>query len=253
MLWYKAWLETRWRFLIGLAVLLVFACGAVFEYPSIARLNASVSAIDAPGSLGRIIKEAAETQRTYRGFIWFQWYRQNLVQMWTILAVLLGSGGLLASSSGSALFALSMPASRTRVVRVRAATALMELLVLALIPSLLIPLLSPVVGQHYGLGDTAVHSVSLFLTGSVFFSLAFLLSAVFDDFWRPMLITCAVALSQTLAGALVGLPFSGMLRVMSAESYFRAGHVPWVGLALALIAGLLMLYAAVAIVERRDF
>jgi ABC-2 type transport system permease protein len=253
MLWYKAWLETRWRFLIGLAVLTVFACGAVFDYPVFMRLNASVSAIDASGHLGRLIREAVETQRTYRGFIWFQWYRQNLVQMWTILAVLLGSGGLMATSSGDALFALSMPVSRARLAGVRAATALMELLVLALIPSLLIPLLSPAVGEHYGLGDTAVHSVSLFLGGSLFFSLAFLLSAVFDDFWRPMLIACAVALSQTLIGALIGLPFSEMLRVMSAESYFRTGQVPWVGLGLAVTAGLLMLYAAAAIVERRDF
>jgi len=129
----------------------------------------------------------------------------------------------------------------------------MELFVLALIPSLLIPLLSPAVGQHYALADAAVHSVTLFLAGSVFFSLAFLLSAVFDDFWRPMLITCAVALSQTLVGVLVGLPFSGLLRVMSAESYFRTGQVPWVGLGVALTAGLLMLYAAVVVVERRDF
>jgi len=253
MLWYKAWLETRWRFLIGFVVLLVLACGAVFDYPAVVRLNASVAAIDAPGNLGRIIREAAETQRTYRGFIWFQWYRQNLVQTWTILAVLLGSGGLLAASSGATLFTLSMPASRTRVAGVRAATALMELFVLALIPSLLIPLLSPAVGQHYALADAAVHSVTLFLAGSVFFSLAFLLSAVFDDFWRPMLITCAVALSQTLVGVLVGLPFSGLLRVMSAESYFRTGQVPWVGLGVALTAGLLMLYAAVVVVERRDF
>ena len=253
MLWYKAWLETRWRFLIGLAVLMGFACGAVFDYPVFVRLNASVSAIDASGHFGRLIREAVETQRTYRGFIWFQWYRQNLVQMWTILAVLLGSGGLMAASSGGALFALSMPVSRARLAGIRAATALLELLVLALIPSLLIPLLSPAVGEHYGLGDTAVHSVSLFLAGSMFFSLAFLLSAVFDDFWRPMLIACAVALSQTLIGALAGLPFSEMLRVMSAESYFRTGQVAWVGLGLAVTAGLLMLYAAVAIIERRDF
>jgi ABC-type phosphate/phosphonate transport system permease subunit len=87
----------------------------------------------------------------------------------------------------------------------------------------------------------------------VFYSLAFLLSAVFDDFWRPMLITCAVALSQTLVGALVGLPFSGVLRVMSAESYFRTGQIPWAGLGVAVTAGLVMLSAAVAIVERRDF
>jgi ABC transporter len=131
--------------------------------------------------------------------------------------------------------------------------ALTELLALAVIPSLLIPLLSPAVGEHYGLGETAVHSLSLFLGGSLFFSLAFLLSAVFDDFWRPMLITCAIALSQTLVGALAGLPFSEMLRVMSAESYFRMKQVPWLGLGLAVTTGLLMLSAAVAIVERRDF
>ena len=175
------------------------------------------------------------------------------MQTWTILAVLLGSGGLMGASSGSALFALSMPVSRTRLAGVRAATALIELLALAVIPSLLIPLLSPAVGEHYGLGETAVHSMSLFLGGSLFFSLAFLLSAVFDDFWRPMLITCAIALSQTLVGALAGLPFSEMLRLMSAESYFQAGQIPWVGLGLAVTTGLLMLYAGVAIVERRDF
>jgi len=167
--------------------------------------------------------------------------------------VLLGSGGLMGASSGSALFALSMPVSRTRLAGVRAATALMELLALAVIPSLLIPLLSPAVGEHYELSETAVHSLSLFLGGSLFFSLAFLLSAVFDDFWRPMLITCAIALSQTLVGALAGLPFSEMLRVMSAESYFRAGQIPWVGLGLAVTTGFLMLYAGIAIVERRDF
>ena len=68
-----------------------------------------------------------------------------------------------------------------------------------------------------------------------------------------MLITCAIALSQTLVGALAGLPFSEMLGVMSAESCFRAGQTPWVGLGLAVTTGLLMLYAGVAIVERRDF
>jgi hypothetical protein len=124
--------------------------------------------------------------------------------------------------------------------------------VLALVPSLLIPLLSPAVGEHYAFGDAVVHSVSLFVAGSVFFGLAFVLSAIFDDFWRPMLIACAVALSQMLI-PLAGVPFSGMLPVMSAESYFRTGQVPWVGLAIALTVGLLMIYAAVALVERRDF
>lgn len=253
MLWYKAWLETRWRFLIGLAVLMVVACGAVVGYPSIANIRASVSTVDASGNVGRLIREALDAERSYRGFIWFQWYRQNLVQIWTILAVLLGSGGLLAGSAGGTMFTLSMPVSRTRIAGVRIATVQVELLLLAVIPSVVIVWLSPAVGERYAINDTLVHSLSLFVAGSVFFSLAFLLSAVFDDFWRPMLIACAIALSQTLVGTLMGLPFSGMLRVMSAESYFRTGEIPWLGLVIAIAASLVMLYAAVSLVERRDY
>ena len=53
--------------------------------------------------------------------------------MWTLFAVLLGTGGLLSQASGGgALFTLSLPVSRNRLLGVRAATGLAELLVLAL-------------------------------------------------------------------------------------------------------------------------
>src|SRR5260370_15354436 len=35
MLWYKSWLETRWRFLIGLVLLLFSALSTVFTYPQV--------------------------------------------------------------------------------------------------------------------------------------------------------------------------------------------------------------------------
>ena len=38
MLWYKSWLETRWRFLIGLALLMLSACGTVLAYPAVQEL-----------------------------------------------------------------------------------------------------------------------------------------------------------------------------------------------------------------------
>ena len=135
-----------------------------------------------------------ELARNYRGYVWSQWFRQNLPQMWTLFAVLLGTGGLLSQASGGgALFTLSLPVSRSRLLGVRAATGLAELLVLALVPSLLLPLLSPAVGQTYSVGDALVHGVCLFIAGAVFFSLAFLLSTVFSDVWRPLLIVLCVA------------------------------------------------------------
>ena len=254
MLWYRSWLETRWRFLGGLVLLILSAAGIVFAYRQFAALLPALPTGDPNTELGRRLQEAAQLAGSYRGYVWSQWFRQNLSNTWTVFAVLLGTGGLLAQTSGgAALFTLSLPVTRRRLAGIRAATGLVELFVLTLIPSLVVPLLSPAVGEQYSLIDVLVHSACFFIAGAVFFSLAFLLSAVFDDFWRPMLIACAVALSQTLIGALAGLPFSEMLRVMSAESYFRTGQVAWVGLGLAVTTGLLMLYAAVAIIERRDF
>ncbi|MBI3494159.1 MAG: hypothetical protein HY047_20625 [Acidobacteria bacterium] len=259
MLWYKSWLETRWRFLIGLALLMILACSAVFEYPAVQKLMPLTQTIDTTidtrSMMGRLIKEGAEVQSTYRGFVWWQWFRQNLTQMWTLFAVLLGSGGLLSQTSGSAaLFTLSLPASRNRVVGVRAATGLAELLVLAFVPSLLIPLLSPAIGQSYGIGDTLVHGACLFIAGAVFFSLAFLLSTVFSDVWRPLLIACAVAVVLGFAEQAVReLSPYGIFRVMSGEVYFRSGELPWLGLLASAAVSASLLYVAARNIARQDF
>src|SRR5262250_919890 len=109
MLWYKAWLETRWRFVIGLAILMVSACGTVLAYPQVMRLMPLASTIQANGEIGRRVQEAVALAREYRGYIWSQWFRQNLIQMWTVFAAILGAGGLLSQSSGGgALYTLSM-------------------------------------------------------------------------------------------------------------------------------------------------
>ena len=92
----QSWLETRSRFAIGLALLLVMAAGAVFGYPAASRLIAAGwRSIDPNGPLGRVIADAIAVQRDFRGFVWWEWHRQNLTQTWTLFAVLLGSGGLL--------------------------------------------------------------------------------------------------------------------------------------------------------------
>src|SRR5207245_11300712 len=110
----------------------------------------------------------------------------------TLFAVLLGTGGLL--SQGTALFTLSLPVTRHRLLGVRAAAGLAELFVLAIAPPLRIPLLPPAVGEHYGVGASLVHGACLFVASAVFFSLALLLSTIFADVWRPLLIACGAAI-----------------------------------------------------------
>jgi hypothetical protein len=258
MLWRKSWLETRTRFLIGLFLLLLLAAGNVFEYPRVAPLLPATRSLDtgtASGTLGSLIRKAVELQRDYRGFIWWQWVRQNLTQTWTLFAVLLGTGGLLSQATGGAAsYTLSMPVSRARVLGVRAATAVAELLALALIPSLMLPLLSPAIGQSYGFADAVVHGTCVFAAGLIFFSLAFLLSSVFSDIWRPALLACVVAVAIALGEQIVsdGSRY-GIFGAMTAEVYFRTGGLPWPGLLVSAAASAAMLYGAAINIAEQDF
>src|SRR6266550_397769 len=112
MLWYKSFLETRSRFLIGLAILLLSVFGTVYAYPRVQQLLTMMPAVANTGGglVAERIKEIAELSDTYRGYIWAQGLRQNVTQMLSLFAVLLGAGGLLSQARG-ALFTLSLPVS----------------------------------------------------------------------------------------------------------------------------------------------
>ena len=255
MLWYKSWLETRSRFLIGLALLMLSAAGTVIAYPQVMKLLPQVSTLDVSGEIGRRIRESAELSREYRGYVWSQWFGQHLTQFWTLFAVMLGTGGLLSQASGGGtLFTLSLPVTRNRLLGIRAATGLAELLVLAFVPTLLLTMLSPAIGQSYSVAEALVHSGCLFVAGAVFFSLAVLMSTVFADVWRPLLIALCVAVVLAICEPFVGwLSRYGLFRVMSAEVYFRGQGLPWLGLAASAAVSAAMLYAANSKLGRQDF
>ena len=144
MLWHKAWLETRWRFISALLILTVLSAGNVYDYLATERLlpRLNVTA-PAPGDeilgLGQALRDAVETQKNFRGFIWYQAFRQNLTQMGVFFAILLGCGGLISETSkGSALFTLSLPVTRRQILGARTGTGLAQLAAITLIPPLAI-------------------------------------------------------------------------------------------------------------------
>lgn len=255
MLWHKSWLETRWRFLVGFALVLCSAAGTVFTYPQVLKLLPMVPQNlpgNLPGEIGRRVHEAVELSRTFQGFVWSNAFRQNLTHLIVLFAILLGTGSFL-SQSGGALFTLSLPVSRRRLAGVRAAAGLAELFALAILPSLVIPLVAPAVGARYALGTALVHGLCLFLAGAVFFGIAFFLSTVFGDPWRPLLFALAVAFALALADALLQQPSWSLYGVMSGESFFRSGHMPWGGLAASAAIAAALAYGAATNFARRDF
>lgn len=253
MLWYKIWLETRWRFLIGLILLAAVAALIVFTQPEMVSAPPDFKRPD--GKVDEEMRVQYELSREYRGYIWVAWWDGTLCQFWTILAIVLATGGLMSERArGTAPFTLSLPISRRRHLAVRAAFGAAQIAALAIIPSLLIPGLSPLIGQSYSPRDTAVHVIALVAGGSVFFFLSFFFSALFADQWRPFLITCGVAIGLSVLWSHVHLLGAySAYGVMSAESYFRSGILPWNGIIACVAVSAMLLCASMLVTEKKDF
>jgi ABC-type transport system involved in multi-copper enzyme maturation permease subunit len=255
MLWHKAWLETRWRFIAGLLLLTVMSGATVYEYVVTQRMMPlAESALSEAGNspLGAALRDALAVQREFRGFIWYNTFRDNLTTMGVLFAVLLGCGGLMAEAKkGSALFTLSLPVTRRQLLGARVGAGLAQCFVLAMIPPLVIPLLAPAIGQQFSVVDALAHGLCLFIVGALFFSLASFLSTLFGDIWRPLMI--AVFIACVAAVAQFAAPELGLFKVMSGESYFRNGTLPWMGFVTTAVLTSALLYGAAETLERRDF
>ena len=130
-------------------ILTVLAGSNVYDYLAtqqlLPRLNVTTEspAAEATG-LAAMIREAIEVQKDFRGFVWYQAFRQNLTQMGVFFAVLLGCGGLLhESSKGSALFTLSLPVTRKQLLGARTGDGTGAVLAISMVPPLAISILAP--------------------------------------------------------------------------------------------------------------
>ncbi len=170
----------------------------------------------------------------------------------TIFAALLGSGSPLVKSGGGALFSLALPVSRGRWIFARAETGLAEIFVLAVAPSIAIAGLAPFVSEQFALIDAVVYGLCAFVVASLFFAVAVFLSTLFNDVWRPLLLTCLVAIGLAAAGTV--LPEThGLFQAMGGGGYFYGEGLPWAELLISAGGAAGLIYAAAANVARRDF
>jgi hypothetical protein len=250
MLWHKAWVDTRWRFFLGLVLLLVLACGSSLTFPRVRDFFASMQLpVVADEATAAAFREQLEMMRTFRGYVWSQWFSQSFPALLTLMAALLGSGSPLVTGGSGALFSLALPVPRGRWISTRAGTALAELFVLALAPSLVFSMLAPAVDAQFAVTEAIAYGLSAFVGASLFLGLAVLLSTLFNDVWRPLLLTCVGALVIGLV-----VPYDpGLFQVMGGYSYFFSGTLPWPELLVGVAAAVGLVYAAAARIERRDF
>ena len=250
MLWHKAWVDTRWRFLLALALLLVLACGSSMTFPRVRDFLSSIELPVVPDEeAAAAFRESLELTRTFRGYAWSNWFAQSFPALLTLMAALLGSGSPLVKGGSGALFSLALPVARGRWIGTRAGTAVAELFVLALAPSLAFAALAPVVGEQFAVTEALAYGLSAFAGASLFLCLAVFLSTLFNDVWRPLLLTCVGALA---IGVIVPHDY-GLFRAMGGESYFFMGSLAWPELLVSAVGAAGLAYAAAANVALRDF
>ena len=254
MLWKKGWWDTRWLFLIGLASILL-AYGMTF----------GGSDYDAARWAERLRRSAnlSESERqalnSYQEQAWALGFKMLLSFIWADLALLLGASCLMTAcpwppyQSAPRLFTFSLPVSRRKILLSQAAVGFGEMILAALLPSLLLPIIARYHGQWFSWGDALIYMLLTLFGGAVFFCFAFLMTVILGN-WFVVFVTVEVVV---FALFLPYLPFRtrpwwNLLGVMAGESYFYHGRIPWLGLLTGVILSAVFMFAAVRIYERRD-
>jgi len=252
MLFQHAFLETRWRFLIGLVVLPVSAAFVALSYPQVVALSQSVTASPTT-ALGREVAEGIELAKTYDSYVWSQWFRQEGAQLGGLFAAIIGTGGLLSQAAASRLFTLSLPVSRERLLAARAAAGLTQMLALTVVPALVIVLVSPLVSRSFPLIDALAYALGAFAGCAVMFSLAFFLSSMFGNVWAPVVLTMCAGAALAALDQITGADRFSLLRMIHGDAYFHGLGLLWTMLLMSVLASSAFVYAGIRHVARQDF
>lgn len=242
MYWYKPWCELRARILLSAAAIAA-ACG----------LALWIEEMRGHGSL------------SYTHYLWSAIYDSLMRALFVLLAAVLGAGGLLQERAQStAAFTLALPVSRARVTMLRAAMGYAGVLLMSVMPALVLPLASPLVGQHYDFAEAMRFFVLYACAGAVIYSFTFLLSHVMPGEYSAILLAVpGVGAYATVIEVLGHDRTSSLnfLKVMSGsdmpwfdeKSGLFIGGLPWLALVVMLLIAAALVYIAARRMDRREF
>jgi ABC-2 type transport system permease protein len=242
MLCYKAWRESQTRFVLS-ALTIAGLCALFVLFQGDARAGFDGEPL------------------TYAGYIWRIIYKGYLRELYVFLVLLLGVGGLLRESDyGTSGFTLALPVSRWRLVLARALIGLSEVAILAVLPALVIPVLSPFVHESYPWTQAIQFSLLWTVGGTLVFAMAFLSSVVFGGEYSAPVVALVVLLAYSAIADLPALDRFDVHDMMSGTgtSYFRldtaliTGPLPWMAIAVVLLVSCCMVVLAGRITQAQD-
>jgi ABC-2 type transport system permease protein len=236
VLWYKAWLETRARFLTSLVIVTVISAFFVYHNQG-----------DHPREWHR------EFYRLLFG------HQQILATLWIFLVILLGMGGIVREkATGVSSFTLTLPVSKARLLGVRVGIGVIEAIVLAVVPWTAVYVICSITKMPISISQVGLYVLLLIGGGLVYFAMAVLVSSLVAGEYTAPAVAFGVALVATLLWEVYLQPFNNRKLLTGAYSvntstYLLSGHLPWLGIFASLSVAALMLLASVMIVQKREF
>jgi len=239
MLGYKYWLETRSAFVLAMAVLVIAAAMSVLYFPASLRGGMHDLALH---------KHANAAARGFPIYVREEVF-EKLALLWSILSVMLGTGGLLKEKlAGTAPFFLSLPVGRRQAVAVRCVVSMAQSGCLALAAYGTVPAAAVLVGQGYGLGLALRYAGILLAAGLAFVAYGILISTAIEGTGWPAIIgATTVFLLLIVPEAVKGIARFAPLAVLTGE------RLPWVGIAFSSGMAAVMVGFALWIVKWQDF
>ena len=266
MLWYKAWRESRVRFLAG-AALIGFLCWQFLaDGWRHVMVRQSVTYLDASEAI------------PYSKLVWHGiWSGRSA--MFVMCTLLLGLGGVQRErGTGTAPFTFALPVTRRQLTIARAAVGALQVIALAAIPTILIPLLSPIYAeQAYPLSQALQFGLLYAGGGLVCYAVAFACSTAMqnehtvvatcvvtpfvytvlvDQFWR----LASAATATPLPSAIRQFRWVNLFDVMVANDMpyrdpdtFLLTTLPWLPLAVLSCVSLVLFADAIRRVNAADF
>ena len=238
MLWYKAWLETRTRFLIALIGITVLA--GIFIW--------------------RQDRDALPTSgMPYYYFVLAGGHR-ILAMLWSIAIMFVMMGGLVREKVvGASLFTLALPVSRARLMWTRIVFGLVQSAILGLVPWTAMFLIASTAGKPIAAGQAAMYLTLMFGAGATFFAVAvFTASLLEGEYTAPLvafgtLIVSAVALNDPPLRTYS--PWYMLLgsNLIDRKSNMLIGAIPWPIIGSFAFFAAVLLFASVRLVSRREF
>jgi hypothetical protein len=238
MLWYKAWLETRSRFLIALVGITALCSYYVFH-----------------GNREKL----SFTNVSYYSMV-INGGHATLALTWIVAVTLLMMGGLLREkAAGASSFTLAMPVSRARLMGVRISMGLTQAMTLVIVPWTAMFLVSSFTGWTHSMFQAGFYMVLLAGGGLVFFAMALLISSLVEGEYTAPLVSLGAVIPLAIGFGRESLRAYNPFTFITGEQYFDrhtmllVGPIPWMHIAVSVFLAALLMAVSVKVIQAREF